>query len=214
MTLRLAGIAIMGDIKWGCGITKIKLSRKQEIIVSLLIAATFGVVWGSIFPYGSYKGSELSIVEEGLFIRKGQVINAQSMRNGTTTYYVFPPPLYVFEWIEFNVDVRNSSGGVLEINFTRDGNILRTELVDGSRSMVLSGYGEYRIREPNIDVTFRALNADVRIRWLYIRAGRGLKQFNPLVSAIGYTGAAALIILWIYLPRKMREKQVQDIVLG
>jgi len=189
---------------------KIKLSRKQEIIISLLIAATFGVVWGSIFHYGSYKGAELSIVEEGLFIRKGQVVNAQSLRNGTATYYVFPPPLYVFEWIEFNVDVRNSSGGVLEINFTRDGNILRTELVEGSRSMVLSGYGEYKMRESNIDVTFRALNADVRIRWLYIHADRGLKQFNPLASAIGYTGAAALIILWIYLPRKMREKQVQQ----
>lgn len=189
---------------------KIKLSRKQEIIIILLIAATFGVVWGSIFPYGSYKGAELSIVEEGLFIRKGQVVNAQSLKNGTATYYVFPPPLYVFEWIEFNVDVRNSSGGVLEINFTRDGNILRTELVEGSRSMVLSGSGEYKMRESNIDVTLRALNADVRIRWLYINADRGLKQFNPLATAIGYTGAAALIILWIYLPRKMREKQVQQ----
>jgi len=187
---------------------KIKLSRKQEIIISLLIAATFGLVWGSIFHYGSSHKAELSIVEEDLFIRKGQVVNAQSLRNGTATYYVFPPPLYVFEWIEFNVDVRNSSGGVLEINFTRDGNILRTELVEGSRSMVLSGYGEYKMRESNIDVTFRALNADVRIRWLYIHADRGLKQFNPLASAIGYIGAAALIILWIYLPRKMREKQV------
>ena len=108
------------------------------------------------------------------------------------------------------MDVRNSSGGVLEINFTRDGNILRTELVEGSRSMVLSGYGEYKMRESNIDVTLRALNADVRIRWLYINADRGLKQFNPLASAIGYTGAAVLIILWIYLPRKMREKRVQQ----
>ena len=79
---------------------KIKLSRKQEIIVSLLIAATFGVVWGSIFPYGSYKGAELSIVKEGLFIRKGHVVNAQSLRNGTATYYVFPPPLYIFPTTE------------------------------------------------------------------------------------------------------------------
>lgn len=174
-----------------------KLSRKQEILISLLIAAVFGVVWGSLFVFSTSRGGELSIVKRELFIEKGHVVSAQSLRNGAPTSYVFPPPLYVFEWAEFNVDVENSSG-VLQINFTRDSDIIRSELVEGSRKIVLSGYGEYRIRPSNLDVTFQALNADVTIEWLYVGIDRGLNLYNPLTSAIGTTGAVAIIILLTY----------------
>ena len=185
---------------------KIRLSKRQEILVSLLIAATFGVVWGSLFVYSSSQDTDLSIIKRDLFIEKGQAVNAQSLKNGTSTHYVFPPPLYVFEQIEFCVDVGNLSGGVLQINFTRDGNFIRTELVNGPRTILLSGYGEYRFKESNLDVTFQALNGDVKIEWLYISVERSLKLYNPLLSAIGYTVTVAIIILWMYFPRRNNEK--------
>jgi len=185
---------------------KIRLSKRQEILVSLLIAATFGVVWGGLFVYSSSQDTDLSIIKRDLFIEKGQAVNAQSLKNGTSTHYVFPPPLYVFEQIEFCVDVGNLSGGVLQINFTRDGNFIRTELVNGPRTILLSGYGEYRFKESNLDVTFQALNGDVKIEWLYISVERSLKLYNPLLSAIGYTVTVAIIILWMYFPQRNNEK--------
>lgn len=92
---------------------------------------------------------------------------------------------------------------MLEINFTRDGDILRRELVEGSASVALSGNGEYRLSESNLDVTFRALDGDVKVESIYILVNRGVKLYNPLVSTIGYVGAAALIIFsWLHRPSK------------
>jgi hypothetical protein len=181
---------------------KIRLSKKQEILVSLLIAATFGLVLGSLFAFSSSQSPELSIVKMDLFIEEGQVVTAQSLENGSSADYVFPPPLYVFEQVEYSVDVSNSSGGVLQINFTRDSNVIQTELVQGSQTISSTGYGEYRLTESDLDVTFQALNADVRIGWLYISVSRSLKQYNPLFSAISYTVGVAIILLLIYLPQR------------
>jgi len=183
---------------------KIELRRKQKITISLIAAAVFGVVWGSLFAFSSFYGAGLAVGRNDLTVENGHVVSAQSLREGTESY-VFPPPLYVFEWIEFNVNVHNASGGVLEINFTRDGNVLRRELVEGSANVALSGHGEYRLRESNVDVTFQALNGDVKVKSLYILVNRGVKLYNPLVSTMGYVGAVALIIFsWLYRPRKRK----------
>jgi hypothetical protein len=183
---------------------KIKLSRKEETILSLVIAIVFGLVWGSVFPFGSSYGGELAVVRNDLTIERRQVVSAQSLKEGNATSYIFPPPLYVFEWIEFNVHVYNASGGALEINFTRDGKILRTDLVQGSEKIVLSGYGEYRLQQSSMDVTLQALDEDVRIRSIYIVTNHGSNQYNPLVSALSYVLLVAIIIV---IPRIHRSLQ-------
>jgi hypothetical protein len=174
---------------------KIELSRRDEIILSLVIAAIFGALWGVLFSFGSSYSSELSVLRHNLVIEKGQSVSAQSLREGTSVSHVFPPPTYVFEWIEFEVNVYNVTGGILQIDFTRDDNILRTELVHSSAKIVLSGYGEYRLRNSNIDVVLRATDEDLRAGSIYIGINRGTRQYNPLVSALSFTLFVGIIII-------------------
>jgi len=178
---------------------KIELNRKEEIILSLVISAIFGALWGGLVGYGSSYGGELSVVRIDLTVKKGQTVSAQSLREGTSTSYVFPPPLYVFEWIEFEVNVYDPSGGILEINFTRNDKILRTEPIHGSSKIMLSGYGEYRLQNSNIDVTLRAINEDVRIGLVSISISRGVKDYNPIVGAFSFTlfiGITVIVFTW------------------
>jgi len=173
---------------------KIELSRREEIILSLVISAIFGALWSGLVSYGSSYGGELSVVRNDLTVEKGQTVSAQSLRDGAPISYVFPPPLYVFEWIEFEVNVYNASG-MFEINFTRDDKVLRTELIYGSSEIVLNGYGEYRLRNSNIDVTLRALNEDVSISSLSVSISRGTREYNPLVGAFGFTLFVGLTLI-------------------
>lgn len=183
---------------------KIELSKKEEIVISLAIAAVLGGVWGSLISFGSSYRPELVVLRNDLTIEKGLVVSAQSLEEGTSASYVFPPPLYVFEWVEFKVDMYNASGGVIEINFTRDDEILRTDLVYGSPKIVLTGYGTYRLRESNLDVTLQALNEDVRLESIYITINRGTKQYNPLFSALNYL---LLVVIVIIIPRIYRQRK-------
>ena len=75
---------------------KIELSRRDEIILSLVIAAIVGTVWGSLIAGGSSYCPELSLSRSDLTIEKEEHVSAQSLREGTSTSYSFPPPLYVF----------------------------------------------------------------------------------------------------------------------
>jgi hypothetical protein len=178
---------------------KIELSRRQEIIISFVLAAVFGFIWGSMFPGGSSYGPELSLGRNDLNVEHGQVISAQSMKVEKPTSYVFPPPLFVFEWFEFEVNVHNASGGVLRINFTRNGNVLRTDLVVGSQRIVVEGYGGYRFHDSEVDVLLQALDENVQVEYIYIAVERGSKQYNPLVTATGYVILVAIVIfVWTY----------------
>ncbi|MEM3627470.1 MAG: hypothetical protein QXZ25_05530 [Candidatus Bathyarchaeia archaeon] len=181
----------------------IELSRNKKIIIYLVIAASFGAIFGIVFHYSSSYGAELSIVRDDLVILKGEVVNAQSLNDGTTASYEFPPPLYIFEWIEFRVDVHNISEGVLEINFTRDGRVLQTFFVYDSAYIVLGDYGEYRLQKSNVDVTLRALDGDIAIGTIYILVNRGTREYNPLISALSYEIFVAIAaVLWIRSRRK------------
>jgi len=174
---------------------KIELSRKEEIILSLVISAIFGALWSGLVSFSYSHGGELSVLRNDLTIEQGRSVSAQSLREGAPISYVFPPPLYVFEWIEFEVNVYNASGGTLEINFTRDDKVLRTELVHGSSKIVLNGYGEHRLRDSNIDVKLRAINEDVRIGSVYISISRGTRLYNPLVGAFSFTLFVGITII-------------------
>lgn len=181
----------------------IELSRNKKIIIYLVIAASFGAIFGIVFHYSSSYGAELSIVRDDLVILKGEVVNAQSLNDGTTASYEFPPPLYIFEWIEFRVDVHNISEGVLEINFTRDGRVLQTFFVYDSAYIVLGDYEEYRLQKSNVDVTLRALDGDIAIGTIYILVNRGTREHNPLISALSYEIFVAIAaVLWIRSRRK------------
>ena len=173
---------------------KIELSRREEIILCLVSAALVGALFGSIFAGGSSHDGEVSAFREDLPIEEGQSVSAQSLQRGTSTHTSFPPPLYVFESIEAEVHVHNTSGGILEINFTRDDKVIRTELVQDAARIVLSGYGEYRFRPSNLDVTLRAIDKEVRVTVL-INISRRTREYNPLAVAIGYTIFVGGIIL-------------------
>jgi len=185
---------------------RIDLSRREEIILSLVFAAVFGALWGGLFAYGSGYGSELGVLRNNLIIEKGQSISAQSLKEGTSASYIFPPSLYVFEWVEFEVDAYNVSGGVLEINFTRDDEVLRTELVYGSEKILLSGFEQYRLQNSNIDVTLQARDDDVRIGSVYININRGTRQYNPLLGALSFTLFVAIIIIPLIYHKKAQQE--------
>ena len=188
---------------------KIELSRRDEIILIVVIAAIAGVIWGSLLPFGSSYHPEVSVSRDNLTIEKGKNVSAQSLGEGTSASHGFPPPLYVFEWTEFEVNVRNASGGILEISFTRNGWILRRELVYGPEKIVVSGYGEYRLRTSDLDVTLRAINDDVSIRSLYVNISRGVREYNPLVSAVSLTLSAGIIIILLYKTKRQASRSQQ-----
>jgi len=185
---------------------KIELSRRDGIILGVVIAAIGGVIWGSLLPFGSSYRPELSVSRDNLTIEKAQNVSAQSLGEGTSASYGFPPPLYVFEWTEFEVNVRNASGGILEISFTRNGWILRRELVYGPEKIVVSGYGEYRLRTSDLDVTLRAINDDVSIRSLHVSIRRGVREYNPLVSVASFTLSVGITIILLYKTKRTASR--------
>ena len=173
----------------------IELGRRE----SWVIAAIFFALFGCLFPIGSPYCTDDSILRT-LPIKKGQSVSAQSLREGTvsSTEFGFPPPLYIFESIEFEVDVYvyNTIGSVLEINFTRDDTVLRRELLWGSAKIMLNGYGEYRFRHSNVDVTLRAIYEEVRVKVL-INIGRRTREYNLLVVTCVFTGFVGVLVLEI-----------------
>ncbi|MFX0197269.1 MAG: hypothetical protein ACFFCW_14180 [Candidatus Hodarchaeota archaeon] len=173
----------------------LELGRREYWV----IAAIFFTLFGCLFPIGSSYRSEDSILRE-LTIKKGQSVSTQSLREGPSpsTKFGFPPPLYIFESIEFEVDVfiYNDTGSTLELNFTRDDTILRTEMLWGSAKILLSGYGKYRFRRSNFDVTLRAIDKEIRVKVL-INIGRHTRLYNPLAVAFVLTAFWGVIVLEI-----------------
>ena len=148
-----------------------------------------------LIPQGwSYVG-ELDVFET-LTIEKGQSVRAQSLGEGIGPAPWDPIHQFIYESIDFDVSVLNISGSMLEINFTRDDTVLRTELVQSSVRIVLSGYGEYRVRPSNVDVTLRAIDKEVRVKVL-IDIHRRTRIYNPILFMIIFMGFNGVIILEI-----------------
>jgi len=181
---------------------KVDLGTKREVALILLIAAISGAVFGILGGGYSYVGR--SAHRENFTIPAGSSVTAQSLWEGTRdTRYSFPPPEYIFEWVEFEVTISNASG-VLQVNFTRDSGVLRTEYVYGSEKIMLSGYGEYRLSPSNFDVVLKAHGDDVTIRYLVINISRGVRYQNPVLNAVALS---ASIGIFIVLPRYLKRRK-------
>jgi hypothetical protein len=144
---------------------RIELSKREKAIFILIIAFTFGALLGFLSSSHGYDASHLSVYQEDFVIQKDVSVSAQSLEVGTGYRTSFSPPELVFERIEFTVDISNVSGGLLEVNFTKDGKSMRTEYVVGSEKIIL-GYDGYRLVYSKPDVILRAIGDDVKISHL------------------------------------------------
>jgi hypothetical protein len=174
---------------------KIELSWKGEVVLALVIAAVFGALSGGLIGYGYSYSPVLNVLRNDLAITAGSSVTAQSLQGEMGESFSFPPPLYVWEWLDFEVDVSSVSGGTLEVNFTRDDGVLRTELLHDSSKIVLSGFGKYRLGASRVDVTLRAVDQAVSIRSLFIDAHQSVTEYNPLLGAVGFTLVVGITIL-------------------
>jgi hypothetical protein len=181
---------------------RVELSRREEIAISLVIAAVAGALFSGLFVSAYSLGPALSVVRRDLIVENQQTLNGLSLGqrfNGST---VFPPPLYVFEWIKFEVDLSDILGGVVEVNLTRDGQVLQTMLCSDTLRIVLQGFGEYRFGESFLDVTFRALDGRVTISTVYVSVSRGTNFYNPFIGAISVPFFVSLFVIPLSRRRK------------
>jgi hypothetical protein len=181
---------------------RVELSRREEIIISLVIAAVAGALFSGLLFSAYSLGPALSVVRDDLVVENQQTLNGSSLGqrfNGST---VFPPPLYVFEWVKFEVDLSNISGGALEVNLTRDDQVLQTMLTRGFSAVVLQGFGEYRFGESFLDVTLRAVDGRVIIGTVYVSVSRGTNYYNPIVGAISVPFFVSLFVIPLSRRRK------------
>lgn len=172
---------------------KIELGRREY----WLIIAIVGVLFSHLSLHGGSYVSELDVFGN-LTIVKEQSINAQSLGKGRDPPNWDPINQYIYESIDFEVNIffYNTTSGTLEINFTRDNKVLRKEYVWGPTRILLSGYGEYRFRYSNFDVTLRALDEDVRVKFL-IDIIRRTREYSPILSMFFFMGLFGVIILEI-----------------
>jgi hypothetical protein len=147
----------------------------------------------------------LNVLQTNLAASKGQTISAQTLNQITGESWVFPSPLYVYEWVDFDLVIQNVSRGVLTINLTRDGKILQSYIVYGSSNIRLNGYGEYRFHESQLDVMLQTKGEQVIIGSIYIQVNRGTSFYNPLVGALGFTLSVGLLMI-LFIFRKKTQK--------
>lgn len=165
------------------------------MVLALVIAAVFGALSGGLIGYGYSYSPVLNVLRNDLVITPASFVSAQSLQGEMGESFGFPPPLYVWEWLDFEVDFSSVSGGTLEVNFTRDDRVIRSELVEDSSKIVLSGFGQYRLGASSVDVTLRAVDQAVSIRSLFIDAHQSVTEYNPLLGAVGFTLVVGITIL-------------------
>lgn len=172
---------------------QIELTRRSYWVIIAII----GVLFSHLSPHGGSYDSELDVFGN-LTIVKGQSVSAQSLGKGRDPPNWDPINQYIYESIDFEVDIffYNTTSGTLEINFTRVDKVLRKEYVWGPVRILLSGYGEYRFRYSNFDVTLRALDEDVRVKFL-IDIIRRTQEYSPILSMFLFMGFFGVIILEI-----------------
>ncbi len=189
---------------------RIDLNWKQELALVLIVAAVVGGLWGGLWAYSYEQSPLLNKSLQNLFVSKDQSISAKSFSEGSGGSYVFPPPLYVFESLEYQVEVGNVTGGWLEVNLTRDGKVLRTELIFVSTRIVVSGYEEFRSQVSNVDVVFTSKGYDTRVQWVYVQVTHWVRSYNPLFYSLGLMAAAALVAVPLMYRRKTRSQKTSQ----
>ncbi|MCW4041600.1 MAG: hypothetical protein NWE83_12730, partial [Candidatus Bathyarchaeota archaeon] len=107
-----------------------------------------------------------------------------------------PPPIFVFEGIDFLVDVSNTSGGVLHLNFTRNDNVMRTETVfPGQATKISITHDEYRLGYSETDIIVWATDGDVRISRLWMEIDRRHRDYHPLLMGLQFVLFAFFVII-------------------
>lgn len=187
---------------------RIDLNWKQELAIILIVAAVAGGLWGGLWAYSYEQGSLLNMSSQNLLVSKDQSISAESFSDGSGRSYVFPPPLYVFESLEYQVQVGNMSGGWLEVNLTRDATVLRTELILVSSRILVSGYEEFRSQVSNVDVVFTSKGYDTNVQWVYVQVTHRVRSYNPLISSLSLMAVVAIMAVPVMVRRRTRSKIV------
>jgi hypothetical protein len=158
-------------------------SREAKII---LVACTIiGIVIGAFFfSQSSGFHNILTAYHEDYVLAQDTSVSAHDI-DTTDGYTQSAPVTLIHERIEFLVDVSNLTGGVLHLNFTRDGYVLRTEAVfpwGSSRRQqdrVIVIHDEYRLGYSVVDIIMWATDDDVRISRLYITCHRRYTSYQP-----------------------------------
>jgi hypothetical protein len=188
---------------------KIELWKSREakfIIISLLV----GVSVGLFYPNARGFQGILSVYQNDFVLPKDMSVSAQRLKTGTGHSFSFPPPTLVFESLEFMVDVSDVSGGVLHVNFTKDGKVIRTETVypwgpeKTTADKIILVYDEHRLGYSETDVVLWAADDDVRISRLWIQIDRGDREYHPLLMALQFVAVAYFVIVPIVEKAKNR----------
>jgi hypothetical protein len=109
------------------------------------------------------------------------------------------------------VDVSDVSGGVFQVNFTKDGKVIRTETVfpwvpeKVTADKIILVHDEYRLGYSETDVVLWATEYDVRISRLWIQIHRGDREYHPLLMALQFVAAAYFVIVPIVEKAKNRR---------
>ena len=190
---------------------KIELWKSREAKFIIIISLIVGVLVGFFYPNARGFRGLLSIYQNDFILPKDVSVSAQSLKNTTGYSFSFPPPTLVFESIEFMVDVSDVSGGLLQVNFTKDGKVIRTETVRPwvpekiiSHKIMLV-HDEHRLGYSETDVVLWAADDDVRISRLWIQIDRGDREYHPLLMALQFFAAAYFIIVPIVEKAKNRR---------
>ena len=184
-------------------VSKSKSSWKRELGLTLVIAALLCGFAFSLQPLCSQSHPVHVGGKSNLILSVGQYVSAQSLDpypfNSSLT---FPSTLYVFEKIEYEVQVRNMSGGHLEADLIRNGNVIRTEPIFSSQKLVVSGDWEYRFQVSNANLVLRAIDDDVHVDHVQLAVLREVKGYNPLLASLVFTSVIALVLFPLkYLQR-------------
>ena len=180
---------------------KIERWKSREAKYIMLIAITIGVVVGFVHPNAQGFRGLVSVYQNDFVLPKDVSVSAQSLKIDTGHLFSFPPPTLVFESIEFMVDVLDVSGGVLHVNFTKDGHVMRTETVfpwgleQKTSEKIILVHEEYRLGYSETDVVLWAADEDVRVSRLWIRIHRRSREYHPLLMALLFVMGAYYVLI-------------------
>ena len=170
----MIGIVLMRE-RWA--------TREAKII--LVTSTAIGIIIGAFFfSQSSGFHNVITAYHEEYVLTQDTIVSAHDI-DTTDGYMRSAPVTLIRESIEFLVDVTNLTGGVLHLNFTRNGHVLRTETVfprNSSRRQqdrVIMIHDEYRLGYSEADIILWATDSDVRISRLYIAFDRRYTSYQP-----------------------------------
>jgi hypothetical protein len=175
-------------------------SREAKII--LVASTAIGIIIGAFFfSQSSGFHNVVTAYHEDYVLTQDTIVRAHDI-NTTDGYMRSAPVTVIRESIEFLVDVTNLTGGILHLNFTRNGHLLRTESVfpwNSSRRQqdrVIMIHDEYRLGYSEADIILWATDGDVRVSRLYITFDRRYTSYQP--GGMGLLGF--LVAFFFILP--------------